>query len=278
MRNIYYSELTKMLYNMDPSIAIIGDFGNWTKNESNLLLEAKKRFANENLSMIVDSDNYNIANIISNNILKAKCQEQKLTYVEYYKAVFERNWSNFKQDLNIKKVITFDNYSELSNLVKAFGKENVITINWNENQDQCLLEILNALGTANLDKYFNLTGHNFIFKGHVEHGNHYGRELGFPTANLLTNKMLKAKYGVYLVKVTLPNEDFTHWGIASFWINNQGVEVFETHILNFDQDIYGWGIQIELIKYLRDNQKVSSVKELKEIINNDKIEALKLIA
>ncbi|WP_051418432.1 riboflavin kinase [Mesoplasma seiffertii] len=278
MRNIYYSELTKMLYNMEPSIAIIGDFGNWTDNETNLILEAKQKFPKHNLSMVVDSDKYNIANVISNNVLKAKCEEQQLAYIEYYKTPFDRDWSNFKQDLNIDKVITFDNYAELSSLISVFGEENVITIKWEPNHDQTLKTILTALTTGDLDTYQQLTGHNFTFKGHVEHGNHHGRELGFPTANLLTNNLLKAKYGVYLVKVTLPNEDFTHWGIASFWVNNQQSEVFETHILDFDQDIYGWGIEIELVKYLRENQKVNSIEELKNLINTDKAQALKLIA
>lgn len=120
-----------------------------------------------------------------------------------------------------------------------------------------------------INKYL---GHYFLIKGEVVHGRKLARELGFPTANIKLARRIYPKNGIYGVRVKIEGEKFSRYGVVNIGVNptlKQGEKTVEVNILDFDEMIYGKIISIELIKYLREEKKFSSIDELKRVIGND---------
>lgn len=114
----------------------------------------------------------------------------------------------------------------------------------------------------------DMLGYNFFIEGEVIEGQRLGRKLGFRTANLIYPKeLVEIPFGVYEVQTSYGK------GIANFGIrptiSNTTTAICETHILNFDKNIYGETIKVEFIKMLRKEQKFNSVEELKKQISDD---------
>lgn len=118
-----------------------------------------------------------------------------------------------------------------------------------------------------------LLGYRYRLHGVVVSGDRIGRTIGFPTANMLLYEPLKLLPGdgVYHVKVTFQNEVFS--GICNIGgrptVTSGKHRTIETHILDFDQDIYGLDLTVEFIGRIRPEIKFSSLEELKEQISRD---------
>jgi len=120
---------------------------------------------------------------------------------------------------------------------------------------------------AKASKYL---GRNFCLEGTVTEGEKRGRILGFPTANLKTDWDLLPKPGVY---ITLCNfDDSVHKSITNigfrptFGKNNL---LIESHILDFNIEVYGKKLEIEFLNRLRDEKKFDGIDELKKAISDD---------
>lgn len=112
------------------------------------------------------------------------------------------------------------------------------------------------------------------FWGKVKKHNQRGKKLGFPTANINLTKNIPE--GIYISKTKIKNSFFnslTFVGIAKTF-NEKNFHA-ETHILDFDHDIYGRWISVRLLKKIRDNQKFQSVNNLIKQMKKDKIAARK---
>ncbi|HSW48321.1 MAG TPA: riboflavin kinase, partial [Candidatus Saccharimonadales bacterium] len=97
---------------------------------------------------------------------------------------------------------------------------------------------------------------------------------GFPTANLAINKSTPS--GIFVSITKIKNDTYnsiTFIGTADTFDETDFVA--ETYILNFDQDIYGEEVEINILQKLRDNQKFESVEMLTEQMKIDKEEAEK---
>ena len=113
-----------------------------------------------------------------------------------------------------------------------------------------------------------MLGKSFEIYGKVVEGQKIGRKLGFRTANIeYPVELVDIPFGVYVVQTQFGK------GIANFGIRptitNESKPVLETHILNFDNDIYGEILEIKFIRMLRKEQKFLSIDELKLQIQND---------
>lgn len=116
-----------------------------------------------------------------------------------------------------------------------------------------------------------LLGRNFRISGTVTLGRQNGRKLGFPTANIkpTKNKLLPPN-GVYLSKIFVNNKEYasiTNIGTNPTLSGNE--TVVETHILDFNEDIYGQFVTVELLKFIREEKKFDSLEELKEAISKN---------
>jgi len=115
---------------------------------------------------------------------------------------------------------------------------------------------------------------NSSFQGEVVKGNELGRKLGFPTANL--NLQSKVNFptlnGVYSVRVYYNNQPFhgvMNIGVKPTFENTSRVNTFEVHILNFNRDIYGEILKVEICSFIRSEKKFDSIDALKKQIHQD---------
>lgn len=141
-------------------------------------------------------------------------------------------------------------------------------------------KIRTALNEGDLIRANALLGRNYSFSGTVISGDKRGRELGYPTANIKLSsqdKLLPA-FGVYAVKIILGKENYM--GLLSIGnrptFYNEGDVVTEVYIFDFNREIYGEDVTIELVERLRGEEKFNSASELIVQMNKDKENGLKI--
>jgi riboflavin kinase/FMN adenylyltransferase len=124
-----------------------------------------------------------------------------------------------------------------------------------------------------------LLGRHFNLEGEVVHGEQRGRKLGFPTANLVTEKEQLPAAGVYAIKARFNLQEFN--GVVNigyrptFSGNNSTIEV---HLLDFSGDWYGQKMRIYFVERLRGERKFTGVKELSEAIMADIVKARQVLS
>jgi riboflavin kinase/FMN adenylyltransferase len=110
----------------------------------------------------------------------------------------------------------------------------------------------------------SLLGRYPELRGIVVHGDHRGRELGFPTANLdVPDRKLIPANGIYAVRVRLGEEWYN--GAASIGIRptfGGGKRLVEIYILDFSRWIYGEELEVYFVERLRDEEKFENVQAL----------------
>ena len=124
-------------------------------------------------------------------------------------------------------------------------------------------------------KYKQYTGRYYSIDGLVVKGRQLGRTINFPTANLqLSEKyLLPETNGVFITKIKVRDKIYksiTNIGYNPTVSNEQNKKFIETHILDFDDDIYGEKIEIYFYEFLRNEQKFESFDHLKEQLKKDK--------
>ncbi|MBQ8281380.1 MAG: bifunctional riboflavin kinase/FAD synthetase [Lachnospiraceae bacterium] len=133
--------------------------------------------------------------------------------------------------------------------------------------------IKKCLKDGNISEANEMLGYTYTFTGKVESGNKIGRTIGFPTANIYpTDEKCIPEYGVYGSFVEIDGRKYkgiTNIGVKPTVSENNKVGV-ETHIIDFDDDLYGKNIKISLKKFIRGEKRFNSLDELKEQIKSDK--------
>ena len=141
-------------------------------------------------------------------------------------------------------------------------------------------KIRNAILNGEIEKCNKFLGRNFILTGKVVYGDGLGKKIDFPTANIEIKETYKIipKNGVYLVKTKINSN--TYFGMMNIGIRptvggrNKSLEI---HFFNFKDNIYGKNVSIEIIKKIRDEEKFSSIDQLKIQLKKDEQFCLKLI-
>lgn len=129
-------------------------------------------------------------------------------------------------------------------------------------------------------KAAELLGRDYQIRGVVQVGKQRGgKVIGYPTANLKFNdEDLVPKHGVYVVQVIC--EGRCYGGVLNIGYNPTFGEeqlVAETHIFDFDKDIYGRPIKVNLLRFLRGEVKFNGPKELSKQISEDVLVAKKIL-
>ena len=142
-------------------------------------------------------------------------------------------------------------------------------------------KIRNALLAGDIQNANMLLGRNYCFHGIVVKGVSRGKILGFPTANINVadkNKLIP-KNGVYIVKACVEGE--TVYGVMNVGLRPTFEDtidvVIEAHLFQFNKNIYGKDIKIELLNRIRDEQKFNSKEELIYQIGKDKKQAIQFV-
>lgn len=113
-------------------------------------------------------------------------------------------------------------------------------------------------------------GYDYYIEGVVVEGERRGRKLGFPTVNLDTEWEILPKPGVYATYVRLPDgfhESITNIGIRPTF--EESKLTVETHLFDFNDDLYGKKVGVSFVERLRDEKRFASVDELVAQIEHD---------
>ncbi|MEA2287381.1 MAG: riboflavin kinase / adenylyltransferase [Solirubrobacteraceae bacterium] len=121
----------------------------------------------------------------------------------------------------------------------------------------------------------------FTINGEVVHGDKRGRELGFPTANILPRDgYVTPGHGVYACRAVLEDGSAhaaaTNVGVRPMFVTGRG-ELIEAFLLDFDGDLYGAQLRLEFLKRLRGEKRFESVEALIEQMGRDVDEARGLV-
>ncbi len=123
-----------------------------------------------------------------------------------------------------------------------------------------------------LDRAAAMLGRMFSILGTVEPGDHRGRELGFPTANLNPHDEVLPSDGVYAVRVIIGSERFggvVNIGVRPTFASTQPLRVLEVHILDLARELCDQNVEVLFLSKLRDEQTFPSKEALKTQIAAD---------
>ena len=134
-------------------------------------------------------------------------------------------------------------------------------------------QIRKALENGDIGLANEMLGYSYGLYGVVVAGNRMGRTIGFPTANMQLYEPLKLVpcNGVYAVAVEVMGRQYR--GMCNIGLRptvDGKVRTIETHILDFDEDIYGLPLRLRFLRRIRDERKFPSLNALKEQLLLDK--------
>ena len=123
-------------------------------------------------------------------------------------------------------------------------------------------------------------GRDYVYSGRCVQGKQMGRQMGFPTANIIVPEdKFVVRRGVYVSRVSLGKR--TLYGVTNIGrrptLEDAVNDVVETFIFDFDEDIYGADLEIGLMHFLRPESKMTSKEELINAVNLNKEQALEYI-
>ncbi len=119
------------------------------------------------------------------------------------------------------------------------------------------------LRQSDLEMVKQLRGVPYSLSGRVTHGDKRGRELGYPTANINLHRQIAPLSGIYLVRVK--GLEKIYYGAASIGqrpMFETDQVLLEVYIFDFNREIYGQSLEIEFLRFLRQEQKFNSVAQL----------------
>ena len=133
--------------------------------------------------------------------------------------------------------------------------------------------IRNALEIGDIAAANGMLGYGYSLTGAVVAGNRLGRTIGFPTANMMLYEPLKLvpARGVYAVQVQVLGQ--THRGMTNIGVRptvGGTVPTIETHILDFNEDIYGLPLRITFLRRIRNEVRFPSLDALKRQLEKDR--------
>ena len=134
-------------------------------------------------------------------------------------------------------------------------------------------QIRRALAEGEMSQANRLLGRPYRLSGKVVHGDGRGRTIGIPTANLaLPAERVVPKSGVYVCLAQVEQVAFpavTNIGVRPTFENQPVLPQVETHLLDYNQDLYGKHIDLDFVERLRDEQRFASIESLVNQIQSD---------
>jgi len=289
--NIYESFSQKDFVNTKSEIACLGAFDGVHLGHQKLIEETQKIDTNFQLITfdIVPKKYFNSQHqLITNNKTKTKMiskyKPENLIYLNFneFKNMEKNEFCNFLQkNCKIKKILIGKDFrfgknrdGGIKDLENIFGYENVIVLDdvFHNGIKVSSTKIKEFLANGLIEEANELLGYKYNFDADVIEGQKLGSKIGFPTANLnIKQSEIILKNGVYFVTVTFKDKQFKgamNIGLKPT-IDTNSIKTIEVHILDFDYNIYNQYLNVEVIKYLREEQKFDSVNDLTKQINLD---------
>jgi len=210
-----------------------------------------------------------------------------LLCLHFDQALAEQSAENFVRDIlidsiNTRHLVIGDDFHFGRNRQGNFGylQQNSERFGFTVDETETLMEdgervsstrIRHCIEQGDFDKAAQLLGRPYSLSGRVAHGQKLGRELGYPTINIkMGDKTLIVK-GIFAVRVKGIDNRVLE-GVASIGTRPTvaGVDtILEVYILDFDQDVYGYSVEVEFLHKIRDEKKFDSLEELTVNIGRD---------
>ena len=168
-------------------------------------------------------------------------------------------------------------------LLKSWGNQNNVDVSNTDtykylDKRVSSTRIRDALLNNDFDLAKNLLGRPYTFSGKVVHGQHLGRTIEVPTANIWLPKQKLPISGVYAVSCKLMGKSLK--GIANMGTRptvGGTMPVLEVHLFNFNDDIYSKRLEVEFKHKIRDEKKFNNLDMLKLQIQEDILIANKIL-
>ncbi|MBK77351.1 MAG: hypothetical protein CL518_02085 [Actinobacteria bacterium] len=209
---------------------------------------------------------------------------QNLIHLNFdqFNKISSEDFSKFlDENLGIKKIVIGKDFKfgnnrsgDVNFLIDYFGENNVYLLDdfLINNEKVSSTKLRYYLSTGEIDKANNLLGRDFSLSGNVIQGKQLGRELGFPTANLLLDEdVFLPTFGVYYGVIEVDTKKFNciiNIGLNPTVDTEDSVKI-EAHILDFGDDIYQKDIKLFLKNFIRNEKKFNNIDELKNQIMKD---------
>ena len=134
-----------------------------------------------------------------------------------------------------------------------------------------------------ISKANELLGNPYTILGSVEHGEHIGTKLGYPTANLVLvdDSQLIPAAGVYAVKIRMENSVEWKHGMMNIGMRptfDGQSQTLEVNVFRLKENLYGQQLQVAFFERLRGEQRFDSIEALKAQLQQDAIEAERILA
>ncbi len=290
--------------NIEPCAVALGNFDGVHKGHQELILRAVRTakrhgiksavftFSNHPRNMI--PGNKEVKNIIYQDEKAALIEELGIDYlfdIEFTEEIKTMSPESFIKDLLLGKFNAAETFCGFNyrfgykaegnvKVLKAYAKElgfvanevHPVAIDGEIVSSTLIRELIKA---GDVDECCKYLGRNYDIGGEVVVGNRLGKSLGFPTSNItLDEAMVTPPNGVYVTYCV-------YNGVKYPSITNVGVKPtigdykknMETHIFNFDKELYGKFIKVEFVKMMREEVKFGSYEELSAQIAKDCQEA-----
>lgn len=142
--------------------------------------------------------------------------------------------------------------------------------------------IRDAILKGDLERAEKMLGYHFYLSGNIVEGNHIGRKMGFPTANIhpMDPYKLIPMNGVYAIRMELKGNIYNgmlNIGFRPTLDSSMAVKTIEAHLFDVSGDFYDEHVVIHFIKRVRDEMKFSGIDALKEQLEKDKINIQKIL-
>lgn len=144
------------------------------------------------------------------------------------------------------------------------------------NRDISSTYIREELREGHIDVVNEMLGYEYFVWGEVVHGAHLGTKIGIPTINIMPeHNKLVPKFGVYVT--TIDFDGRIYHGVTNVGtkpsVSDKNIVGIETHILDYNGDLYGKYVRVTFQSFLRPEMKFNSVEELKNQMKKDKLTA-----
>ncbi len=202
-------------------------------------------------------------------VLNTTTELLNLSYQEFHKIL---------KQMGVKRIVVGEDFKYGH---KGLGNVNTLSLDFDtvkvslevdENNEKISSNhIRMLLEEGKVQEIYKYTNEYYKIVGKVTYGRKIGSKIGFPTANIPLS-FSKMRFGVYAVKVLLDEKKYL--GIANIG-NNPTIDestspLLEVNIFDFDGNIYGKEIEVELIDFIRDEIKFDNITKLQNRIASDK--------
>ena len=142
--------------------------------------------------------------------------------------------------------------------------------------------IRELIADGNISEANELLGYPYTILGSVEHGEHIGTKLGFPTANIVVSDpcQLIPAAGAYAVKIRMENSVEWKHGMMNIGMRptfDGQHQTIEVHVFRLKENLYGQQLQVAVVERLRGEQRFDSIEALKEQLRQDALEAERIL-